>query len=687
MAMSPSRLLRSRRWVLAVVAAALLALDAGRSIYARAGYAAPAEPWRPVSYEPLAWPPGVDLDSGASLGERTYVERCAVCHGRSGKGDGPAAISLNPRPRDFTSGVYKYKSTPAGSPPTDADLVRVVARGLQASAMPYWDDILGEREIAAVVEYVKRFAPPASGASPVASIAAPPRVAADEDSLARGKALYGKACAACHAADGTGRGVPRSPDRYREPTRDLTQPWTFRAGAEAGEVWLRLTTGMPPGPMPSYADSLDPAQRWDVVNYVLSLARPAPWEPGGSLAGPGQDPDLDHRGEYLVHAEMCGLCHTQVNRDLVYSGDEYYLAGGMGIPAYPHGVYVSRNLTSDLETGLGRFTVDEIAHAIRNGRTPERGLNLWGMPWMYLHSFTPDDAAAIATHLKTLPPRRNEIPPPLRYGYLETVVAKIAYSEGLPPIGDPRRLVYKTGNYGRTEPGRLPRDWPQRVLIAAQWVVLTLGAIGFVAAAPAGRRLPRGRGWLRALAVIAALALVAAVSKVLYDTPVLGFVPPSAIGESVGAAVHRPDPASFAGAPDAALAARGRYLYTVGSCAFCHGNDGRGGSKISMRSFGTLWARNISSDRATGLGDWSDAEIARAIRSGVARGGRPLHWQGMIWDHLSNLDEEDVRALIAYLRALPPVRFEVPATRPPAAGDCEEYTFFLYPTTTPGCES
>jgi hypothetical protein len=106
-----------------------------------------------------------------------------------------------------------------------------------------------------------------------------------------------------------------------------------------------------------------------------------------------------------------------------------------------------------------------------------------------------------------------------------------------------------------------------------------------------------------------------------------------------------------------------------------------------MRSFGTLWTRNISSDRDTGVGAWSDAEIARAIRSGVARGGRPLHWQGMIWDHLSNLDEEDVRALIVYLRALPPVRFEMPAVRPPAAVDCEEYTFFLYPTTTPGCES
>lgn len=58
----------------------------------------------------------------------------------------------------------------------------------------------------------------------------------------------------------------------------------------------------------------------------------------------------------------------------------------------------------------------------------------------------------------------------------------------------------------------------------------------------------------------------------------------------------------------------------------------------------------------------------------------------MIWDHLSNLDEEDVQALIVYLRTLPPVENEVPAPRPPAPDDCEEYTFYLVETSGPGCE-
>ena len=106
---------------------------------------------------------------------------------------------------------------------------------------------------------------------------------------------------------------------------------------------------------------------------------------------------------------------------------------------------------------------------------------------------------------------------------------------------------------------------------------------------------------------------------------------------------------------------------------------------MSWVPFGTLWTRNISSDQATGIGAWSDPEIARAIRSGVSRDGRMLHWQGMIWDHASNWDEEDIRALTTYLRHLPPVQRAVPPARPPAPDDCAVYTFWVTPSETPGC--
>jgi mono/diheme cytochrome c family protein len=435
-------------------------------------------------------------------------------------------------------------------------------------------------------------------------------------------------------------------------------------------------------PMPSFADATTPEERWDLVNYVLSRARIPPWAPGGTLDGPGQQADLVKRGEYLVHAEMCGLCHTQINRTGIYRGDDRYLAGGMRVEAYPQGVFVTRNLTSDPETGLGQWTEAQIAAAIRTGRTPTRTLNLWSMPWMFLHRLRDDDARAIARYLKTLPPVRNQIPAPLHYGVVETIVAKLTRPL---PTANPTALTYADGNFGATTPG-LPRDLGQRLLIGGQWVVLLAGAVAFTLAGPPERRLPRRlRGWL--LTVLAMFGLVACgvIGYAVYWMPALRIIPPEQIAKTVTASIPQPGPATFGRPEQAALAERGRYLFTVASCAFCHGNDGRGGLKISWAAFGTLWTRNISSDPVTGIGAWSDAEMARAIRSGVTPDGRMLHWQGMIWDHASNWDEEDVRALIAYLRTLPPVQRDIPPARPPAADDCLVYTFWVTESARPGC--
>src|SRR3989449_6383353 len=139
-----SRLLASRRRVFVSALGLLLALDVGRSILGRLGYAHPTATWQPdpAVYADLTWPPGADLAADVPLGRRVYAQRCAVCHGPDGRGNGPAAPSLIPRPRDFTLGQFKYKSTAAGQPPTEADLMHVVANGLAASAMPYRRDIL-----------------------------------------------------------------------------------------------------------------------------------------------------------------------------------------------------------------------------------------------------------------------------------------------------------------------------------------------------------------------------------------------------------------------------------------------------------------------------------------------------------------------------------------------------------------
>ena len=97
-----------------------------------------------------------------------------------------------------------------------------------------------------------------------------------------------------------------------------------------------------------------------------------------------------------------------------------------------------------------------------------------------------------------------------------------------------------------------------------------------------------------------------------------------------------------------------------------------------------MWARNLTPDRETGLGAWTDDEIVRAIRGGI-EGWAAAPLAGDDLDHASNWDEEDVRALIAFLRVLPPGRRAIPPTRPPAADDCEVYTFCVDASAAPGC--
>jgi hypothetical protein len=136
-----------------------------------------------------------------------------------------------------------------------------------------------------------------------------------------------------------------------------------------------------------------------------------------------------------------------------------------------------------------------------------------------------------------------------------------------------------------------------------------------------------------------------------------------------------------------ALAERGRYVATLGTCPLCHTAgpsvtrlwapfpEMGGGMQVNWRVFGTTYSRNLTPHAETGLGRWSRAEMRRAITAGIARDGRLMHWQAMPWDHFSNLRLEDLEALVTYLQHLPPVHSRVPDPAPPAEGDEEGDTF------------
>src|SRR5947207_13858536 len=78
---------------------------------------------------------------GEPLGRTVYAANCAVCHGLTGDGQGEVASQFETKPRNFSKGEYKLKSTPSGSLPTDTDLVRSIKQGRAGTVMSRQADL------------------------------------------------------------------------------------------------------------------------------------------------------------------------------------------------------------------------------------------------------------------------------------------------------------------------------------------------------------------------------------------------------------------------------------------------------------------------------------------------------------------------------------------------------------------
>lgn len=211
-------------------------------------------------------------------GKALYEQWCAQCHGLKGAGDGEAAERMYPRPRDFTFGMYKFRTTPGESGPTDDDLARTVREGLSGTAMPGFRHF-SDGEVKALVRHLKGFSPDVfESVDPPLPVGSPP--SASKELIEKGKKIYQEAkCWECHGREGRGDGEKSWQEDFKDKwgfrivPRDQTHPWEYRNGASLEAIYRTITTGLSGTPMASYQDSYSDEDRWALAAYVRSLHR------------------------------------------------------------------------------------------------------------------------------------------------------------------------------------------------------------------------------------------------------------------------------------------------------------------------------------------------------------------------------------------------------------------------------
>ena len=236
----------------------------------------------PALSEPLvarveAQGPDLGTDAQRESGKTLYAKYCVQCHGEKGDGDGYATQHLFPRPRDFTTGKFKVRTTPNGALPTHQDLINIIRRGMPYTSMPGWPT-LSDSEVSDLAYYIKTFSPDFAVAENVPTpMELPSGPAATSESIELGKKAYEEnGCLKCHGTLGRGDG-PSAPTLIDDMGRairaaNLTQPWTFRGGPSREDIFRTMTTGLNGTPMPSFADALTPEQRWAITDFITSLS-------------------------------------------------------------------------------------------------------------------------------------------------------------------------------------------------------------------------------------------------------------------------------------------------------------------------------------------------------------------------------------------------------------------------------
>jgi mono/diheme cytochrome c family protein len=223
-----------------------------------------------------------NITGHAKDGKADYRRYCVGCHGDNGDGNGENAFYMQPpvfqQPRDFQLGIFKCRSTPTGTLPTDEDLFNAITRGFDRSNMPQWNTFTKQQR-ADLVAWVKHFSPRWVGEKPGTPITIPPEPEITADRIKAGRDVFAKVqCWKCHGVLGQANGPSAATlqDDLGRPIAafNFTEGSRPKCGDTDADIYRIFMTGLDGTPMPSFADNIKPDEAWDLVFYLRTLMRP-----------------------------------------------------------------------------------------------------------------------------------------------------------------------------------------------------------------------------------------------------------------------------------------------------------------------------------------------------------------------------------------------------------------------------
>jgi mono/diheme cytochrome c family protein len=204
-----------------------------------------------------------------------YRRYCVGCHGERGDGMGENFPWIDPKPRDFQLGIFKCRSTPTGTLPTDQDLSDTIARGLDRSNMPQWNTFTAQQK-ADLVAWIKHFSPRWANEKPGTPIEIPKEPEVTPERIKNGREVFARVqCWKCHGVTGEANGPSASTlqDDLGRPIAayNFTDGSRPKCGTSDQEIYRIFMTGLDGTPMPSFADNIKPDEAWDLVFYLRAL--------------------------------------------------------------------------------------------------------------------------------------------------------------------------------------------------------------------------------------------------------------------------------------------------------------------------------------------------------------------------------------------------------------------------------